>query len=155
MTLFTSFKGRISRSDFWLGFLGLAVVSVVVGLTLFAALSQGLASKIIQLLVLGVVLYVWAAVITKRLHDRGKSAIPYAIIFLAPGFVSSFMKIFMIGYTPIDIGGAEIAMPGQGALIVTYISIAVGIWMLVELGFLKGSDETNRFGQSPLAEAQS
>lgn len=149
MTLFTSFDGRISRRGFWLGFLGMTVIAIVVGLGLLSILPSGLGSKIVQLAVMAVICYIWAAIVIKRLHDRNKPGLPYAAIFMAPGILSSVMKIFMIGHTSMDIGGMEIAVPGMTALIISYVSIAVGLWMLVELGFLKGTSGENRYGPDP------
>ena len=153
MTLFTSFDGRISRHTFWLGFLVMAVIGVAVGLGLFAALPAGLGMRIVQLIVVVAMCYIWAAVVVKRLHHRDKPAVPYAVIFLGPAILNSVMTIFLIGYTAVDIAGVAVAVPGRSAMIVTYVSIAVSLWMIVELGFLKGTSGENRFGPDPLAAA--
>jgi len=153
MTLFTGFDGRISRRTFWLGFLVMAVIGVAVGLGLLAILPSGAGLKIVQLIVLAAMCYIWAAVVVKRLHDRNKPAIPYAVIFLGPAILNSVMKVFLIGHTAVDVAGIEVAVPGLPALIVSYVSIAVSLWMLVELGFLKGTSGDNRYGPDPLAVA--
>lgn len=153
MALFTSFDGRISRRAFWLGFLVMAVVGVAIGLGLLAALPAGMGLKIVQLIVLAAMCYIWAAVVVKRLHDRDKPAMPYAVIFLGPAILNSVMKIFLIGHTAVDIAGVEVAVPGLPAMIVTYVSIAVSLWMIVELGFFKGASGENRYGPDPLAAA--
>ncbi len=153
MALFTSFDGRISRRAFWLGFLVMAVVGVAIGLGLLAVLPAGMGLKIVQLIVLAAMCYIWAAVVVKRLHDRDKPAVPYAIVFLGPAILNSVMKVFLIGHTAVDIAGVEVAVPGLPALIVTYVSIAVSLWMIVELGFFKGTSGGNRYGPDPLAAA--
>ncbi len=129
----------------------MGVVAVILGLGLLAILPSGVGLKIVQLVAVLAFMFVWAAVIIKRLHDRNKPALPYAAIFMAPGVLNSIMKIFLIDHTAMDVGGMEFAVPGIWALAVTYVSMAVGLWMLIELGFLKGTPGENRFGSDPLA----
>lgn len=150
MALFTRFDGRIARPGFWLGFLGMAVVGIAIALGLLAVLPSGAGGQIVELVAFAGFCYIWAAVVIKRLHDRNKPALPYAVIFLAPAVLNTLMKIFLIGYTAVDVGGVEVAVPGRPAMIVAFVALAVSLWMVVELGFLKGTDGENRFGPDPL-----
>jgi len=153
MELFTSFKGRISRQSFWIGCLGMGVLATALGFGLIAILPSGFGLKAVQLVILAGVCYVWAAIVVKRLHDRDKPALPFAIIFIAPNIMGSVMKVLMIDHTIIDVAGVDFAMPGPVAMTVTYISLAIAIWMVIELGLLKGTQGTNRFGPDPLDQA--
>lgn len=146
MELFTRFDGRISRQSFWLGFLGVGVLAVAFGLALLAVLPAGAGLKTVQIIAAAGVGYMVAALVVKRLHDRGKPAIPLAVVFLGPSFLSTIMKVFFIDHTVIDIAGMEVAVPGFWALIVTYVSMATSLWMVVELGFRRGTQGENEFG---------
>lgn len=150
IALFTSFDGRIARRGFWLGFLGMAVVGIAIALGLLAILPSGTGRQIVELVAFGCFCYIWAAVMTKRLHDRNKSAVPYTILFLAPAVLNTLMKIFLIGYTAVNVGGVEVAVPGRPAMVVGFIALAVSLWMIVELGFLRGTAGENRYGPDPL-----
>ena len=122
MDLFFSLQGRIGRGKFWLGLLGLIVLSIVLNVVLGIA---GLTSDVdpvtgqpgsgfwIGMLIL-MVLTIWPSICVygKRYHDRDKSAW-WILIALVP----------IIG----------------------------GIWMLIECGLLRGTDGPNRFGEDPLA----
>jgi uncharacterized membrane protein YhaH (DUF805 family) len=163
MELFTSFNGRISRKGFWLGFLAMVAVAVVAGLVMLqispvaavgmnAAASDGIMVMLVQLAMAVVITYFWSAIIVKRLHDRGKSAMPWAIVFMAPGILLQIMSIFKIGYSAEELAGTQIMIPGIGATVVTLVTVAVGLWMIVELGFLKGSPGDNAYGPSPVGE---
>ena len=74
--LFTSFEGRIERSDWWKGFVGLLVLQFISWL-LFG--DDGLLAFVASVLLLlaGLALHL------KRLHDRGKSW-PWLLLLLIP-----------------------------------------------------------------------
>ena len=76
---------------------------------------------------------------------------PWAIVFIAPGVLMQVMSIFKIGYSAEELAGTQIMIPGIGATLVT---VAVGLWMIVELGFLKGTPGDNAYGPNPSGEAQ-
>jgi uncharacterized membrane protein YhaH (DUF805 family) len=123
-----SFKGRISRSEYWLkGFLILLPFYMLngilsyVGSTVFDTdLANSGAAKwnvamILSLLLTVLSLWPHLAVIVKRWHDRNRSAW-WLLTLLIP--------------------------------IVNWIT---AIWILIEVWFVKGTDGPNRFGQDPLA----
>ena len=153
MHLFTSFDGRISRKGFWLGFLGIAVISTVIGVGMISILPGGIALILGQIIVSAGVIYIWSAVLVKRLHDRGKPGVPWAVIFVAPSVLMQIMSIFKIGYSPVELAGAEMMVPGMGALAVMWFATAVALWMVIELGFLKGTAGDNAYGPNPLGAA--
>ena len=152
MKLLTTFEGRISRKSFWLGLLVVIILSVVVS---FAALSivanGGFVGRLISLILSLVLLYPMAAISIKRLHDRGKPAMPWVAIFFVPGIIFNILSLFQIGFTTMEIVGNQIQVPGTGAYIMMLIMTAVGLWMLIDLGFLRGTSGENQFGADPLA----
>jgi uncharacterized membrane protein YhaH (DUF805 family) len=115
MHLLTSFQGRIRRLHWWLGLLGVGVVFGVLYsiLASMSGMAQGSPNGL-MLALMGVLylvyLYVWAAIMVKRAHDRDKTGW-FVLIILIP----------LIG----------------------------AIWILIEFGFLDGTQGPNRFGPSP------
>lgn len=152
MKLFTSFEGRISRKSFWFGLLVIIALSIVVSWALLPlALSGGIGIQLLLFALSFALLYPMVAVAVKRLHDRNKAAVPWAIIFFAPGVLANFLSTFKIGYSTIELVGQQIPVPGTAAYIVLLLAMVAGLWMLIELGFLRGTKGTNQYGEDPLA----
>ncbi len=147
--MFTNFDGRISRKGFWMGFLGLIVAVLIAGRGMISILPGGIVPMLAQIVVSVGSLYIWSAVVVKRLHDRDKPAMPWAVLFLAPGVLLQIMSMFKIGYRAVKVAGAQFMVPGTGATMVMWLSMAVGLWMFVELGFLKGTPGENSYGPDP------
>ena len=173
MKLLTSFEGRIRRRDFWLGLLALIVLNAALAFLVVPPLMLALGATVgywlSVLLVYGVSLFVYAALATKRLHDRGKPAVPWVPIFLGVPLVVTVAQLLGIGFELLAVpagetGGAlnarpipdsggmvEIARPeGVLGLLLTGAAIVVSLWALVELGFRRGTDGPNRYGPDPL-----
>lgn len=152
MELFTSFEGRISRKSFWLGLIGITIIGLVLSMGLLPIIgSGGVIVGVVQFILTAGIFYLWAAVVVKRLHDRNKAAVPWAVIFMAPGAVLAVMNILRIDYHMMDVAGTSILVPGAIAMTVTWISTLFSLWMIVELGFLKGTPGQNKYGMNPLA----
>ena len=172
MELFTSFDGRIPRGSFWLGILGIIVASFA-AIFILGAIFAGMGSvpSIIPLIISLLLLYPAVAISVKRLHDRNKPAMPWIAIFFLPGFIANIMQSFQIDYTMMSMeelanaggmqdtggmmamlgmGAQDILIPGKIAMAVGFISMIVGLWALVELGFLKGTTGENSYGPDPL-----
>ncbi len=152
MELFTKFDGRVSRKGFWMGFLGILAVSLGAGWLMLSLPLAGIVLTLVQIILSAGILFIWSAVLVKRLHDRNKPAVPWLVIFLAPSVLYQIMGIFKIGYKPMELAGNVFMVPGTGAMVMMWVSIAVGVWMVVELGFFKGTAGENRYGPDPLAE---
>ncbi len=144
---FFSFRGRINRAKYWLALLIFFIVDVVLGLLEFA-LGNAVTFHIFSFLVNLAVLVATIAVSTKRLHDRDRSAWWLFLFFMGP-------VLFAV------VGGA-IMWAGAGSEEWSFLfflvrlcllgGFALGIWGLVEMGFLRGTAGYNRFGPDPLGK---
>jgi uncharacterized membrane protein YhaH (DUF805 family) len=132
--LLFSFHGRINRAPYWLT--TLAIFAIVVALAVLGALSGGLGGLVLVLLVLYIpLLWTGLAIGAKRLHDRGKSAWWLLVFYVLPSVL----------------GGIADHLGGAG-FIFHIAAAAVGIWGLVELGFLRGTVGPNQYGPDPLQQ---
>lgn len=137
--LFFSFSGRINRAKYWLASILLLLaflLLIFVALVPFAISADELTIVVlVPLLVIGAgVMISGLAIASKRLHDRNKSAWWLLLFYVAPGFLGAI---------------------GDVGLILHFISFAISIWALIELGFLRGTAGANRFGPDPLANVGS
>ncbi|ELK3678160.1 DUF805 domain-containing protein [Vibrio fluvialis] len=136
-TLLFSFQGRIGRQTYWIWNVCyyLAIVSVIVLLNRWL---PGLAPHVLPLFML-LILVPDLAVTAKRWHDRDKSS--WWLLLNVP---------LVIGRMTVPMG--EASMTTTPNLLDTGISLAAllcGSWILIECGFLAGSDGDNRFGKAP------
>ena len=160
MDLFLSFEGRIARGRWWLGVIVLIVAIIVVNAVIAALFGGGFIGSVLALLVTLGAFYPVLALATKRLADRGKPPMPRLAIFYGPSVLALIMSTFNIGYRPMSAphmqdmpmgmgNGADVMVPGAFAGLVALISLIVGIWALIELGFLRGDPEDNAYGPAP------
>lgn len=123
--LLVSPAGRISRTPAWIG---------VGALFLISALYEAAAGTSLRLLTFWIVypllLASAACVLSKRLHDRGRSGWWAALILFA---------LLLVWPSP------------HGAAAV--LALPVLVWAVVELGVLSGEQGANRFGPNPAAVA--
>ncbi|MBY7853863.1 DUF805 domain-containing protein [Vibrio fluvialis] len=136
-TLLFSFQGRIGRQTYWIWNVCyyLAIVSMIVLLNRWL---PGLAPYVLPLFML-LILVPDLAVTAKRWHDRDKSS--WWLLLNVP---------LVIGRMTVPMG--EASMTTTPNLLDTGISLAAllcGSWILIECGFLAGSDGDNRFGKAP------
>jgi len=123
--LFLSASGRLARTRFWIASAVLVAVAA-----LYEAWVGATLHWLTGWLVYPALLYAGACVLSKRLHDRGRSGWWAALILFA---------LIAVWPTP----------HGIGALIFTLI---LG-WAVIELGVMQSEAGANRFGPSPLASA--
>ena len=162
MSMFTGFAGRINRAKWWIGTIILAVVGIILYFILAAVFGMGaltdpaqIASMmrtvaILQIVLLAILAYPTTALMMKRLNDRDRPSY-FAYIFWAPTVLSVLGGLFGLTMTTMDMGG--VAVPTQSGLgwILSIAGLAVGIWALIELGILKGTEGPNQHGPDPLA----
>jgi len=133
------FDGRLSRLGFWRGYLLLGVlgaIALVVGLLAIMGFGSWGAVFLAPLLPLVIASI---AIIVRRLHDRGKSA-----LWLLPFVIGPFL----VGLWLNTEGKGQAGGP---MLLVALTSLILNIWGLVEIGFLGGTRGVNRFGEAPAA----
>jgi uncharacterized membrane protein YhaH (DUF805 family) len=144
--LLTGFGGRIRRRDFWIGLIVLLAVEVVLSLSFVGIMRPtGATEGELAALWLGLAILVWvsAALIVKRLHDRDKSALWYPLYGLAPAIA------YELGVTFSSNISNELSPAQMGFWL---LSLALWIWAIVELGFFRGTPGPNRFGPNPLGQ---
>jgi uncharacterized membrane protein YhaH (DUF805 family) len=171
------FSGRINRAKQWaillVGFtfeilLGIAF-SLVVGFEAittapslfdFLALPQFHTFLLLAGALYLLMLYIAAAVMTKRLHDRNKSAwwllvfMVLPVIFGIPRYIEMFG---MLSHFSEFIKAAQ-QHPGQPPFVESPLailgggaSLIVSLWAFVELFCLPGTAGDNQYGPDPLA----
>jgi uncharacterized membrane protein YhaH (DUF805 family) len=136
--LLFSFRGRPNRGPYWLAWIAVGLVSLVWSVGSFVIIGK---SAIVVLSVLDFVPGIWIslALMSKRLHDRDKSAWWLLLFYLVPPVLQVIGQLL-----------------GSARLILDPIAGGIGIWAIIELGFLRGTDGPNKFGPDPsLAQAPS
>ncbi len=118
--LFFSSSGRMPRLPF------LVAMAVIIGaLLLFENAAPQIVQNLTALFFYAGLLFSSACVLSKRLHDRGRSGWWAALVLLAFGMVwpqpSGLRSLFLL----------------------------VIVWSVVELGLMPGEEGANRFGANP------
>ena len=133
-----SFERRANRARYWLTVLALYAALFVTGLIAFSVPVLGVVVGL-----LGFVAALWAgtSVAIRRLHDRGKSGWWLLPMYL-PVLVFSGLSELMQDSS------------GEPNIALAALSLPFSIWILVELGCLKGTVGPNRFGPDPLAPSE-
>jgi uncharacterized membrane protein YhaH (DUF805 family) len=141
--LLFSFKGRATRAQFWLGSIAPLVVFALLALSMGSTIAHFSASPNpdpmsvigaigfqVILVLAGLVVCIWitAALYTKRLHDRNKSAIWLLAIYLPP--VMGVMSLIFVHEAIIIMG------------LLCWVS---NLWNFIELGCMSGTPGPNRF----------
>ena len=122
--LFLSAAGRIGRTPFLI-----ACAFLIAGAAIYEAWVGATLHWLTGWFVYPFLLYCGACVLSKRLHDRGRSGWWAALVLFA---------LVAVWPTP----------HGFGAFIFSLILV----WAAVELGVMQSEAGANRFGPSPLAQ---
>jgi uncharacterized membrane protein YhaH (DUF805 family) len=130
------FESRLSRVDYWHAYLTLSIVAAVSWcLGLFAILAVGAWGAVLMipmpLSLLGSV-----AIAVRRLHDRGKSGWWVLPLVVVPVLIALGLSAQT----------ASAASPGL-ILLASVVNLGLSIWGWVEIGFLRGRAEANRYGE--------
>jgi len=137
--LFLTFGGRLNRQPYWLGYLAIFATLVIVGAGPVYFLGPGEGATIWIVVVVFVCAVAGAAISVKRLHDRGKSSWWLLLFYVVPGLLSSFAGR--------SVDGSNIWW------MLTIALFTVSVWGLVEMGFLRGGRQANKYGPDPLANS--
>ena len=142
MSLLLSVAGRIPRYRWWIGTLAVSAFVLFVFLLLSAIFGAGFvrsANGRAALFVLQLVwLYPYYCLAGKRFQDRAKPA-NFALIWIGPQLLSLLL----------DNSGLT-GVPNLVAYAFATFNFVVGMWFLVELGFLRGTVGPNRYGPDPV-----
>jgi uncharacterized membrane protein YhaH (DUF805 family) len=171
---FIGFEGRLNRQPFWISAIVLAVISIVISLVILPIVGfsvmpnmptigadtspEDIAAAIsaaqsragwVSLVMFLIFAYPTAAISIKRRHDRNSSGID-VWIYLALGIVVQLISALGIGMTTMQVGTTTVPMPGPIVTTAGVILGIYGIYLLVVLGFLKGTAGPNQYGPDPL-----
>jgi uncharacterized membrane protein YhaH (DUF805 family) len=160
--LLFSFKGRVQRLYFWLTSLIVGVVTSMVS-SAMESVAQSFGFGFIDpdtnafepsvplgllLSVVGVLnLWINYALAAKRLHDRSRSGwwllAPTVTLLIAIAFAFVTLSLPEHQREPWNTIG----------IIFVFATVALGLWLVLEIGFLRGTQGANLFGSDPLAPA--
>jgi uncharacterized membrane protein YhaH (DUF805 family) len=152
---FVGFDGRINRQKWWIGVVVLIVVAIVLNFILGAimggsmltleqltdpAVMQSLAQKAgWQSLIIGLITaYPYIALSVNRRHDRNNK-----------GYDAIGLIVFSLLWSLVQALGVVSAI-GTGGMIISVIFLIYAIYILVQVGFLKGTAGPNTYGPDPL-----
>jgi uncharacterized membrane protein YhaH (DUF805 family) len=135
--LYNCFEGRIGRKTFWIAVAVLSVAEIAAHFV--AELIQGdRLSAIVDL----AFVYPEFAVAVKRAHDRNMP-----VLFLIAFFAASAVLDLL---TVLELTGTDDQPSSISVLIAVPFSI-LALFLLVELGFRRGTPGPNQYGPDPLA----
>ena len=127
--LYLNFEGRINRQPFWLGLLALIIVQWIVmfivatllGVSLMPTVDPNIAPDVAASMAIKAMIPIWIV----------------SLLFLYPA-----LAVYTKRWHDRD-------KSGWWTLIIL-VPLIGAIWVLVECGFLRGTDGPNRFGNDPL-----
>jgi len=138
---YLSFQGRLNRKPYWL--MSLVLVGIALGAFIVIAMLAALLPILWILAAPLVIVVIWSSfsISTRRLHDRNKSAWWLLLYSGVPGLLGGLQSL------------AELSRaPAGPANLLGFISFCISMWMLVDLGIMKGRPGANRFGDDPLGQ---
>jgi len=154
--LYTTFSGRISRKTFWIGVVGIVIASIVLNIILGIVglgFGAGPTSAAWGSLIVFVILAVPALAISiKRRHDRNGSGND-VIVYYALTLISLLVQALGFGYTTTDVGGVAMPVPTMTLTIFLSVLGIFALYLLVVLGFLRGTAGPNQYGADPVGGA--
>lgn len=136
LQLLFGFSGRVNRAKYWLTFViyFIALFVLYILFSLFFSFPTDLLGLLLVFSVPFIPIIISSiAVGIERLHDRNKSGWWLLVFYLLPGAIGNIGP-----YTGLD-------------FVFQLASLALSIWALVELGFLRGTPGRNQYGPDPLA----
>lgn len=173
---FTTTTGRINRQPFWIGVIILIVINIVISLLILPLVGLGMpnmatlatatdpaaamasiegaikASAWGSLIVFLILAYPYYALAVKRRHDKDNAGLD-VLIYLVLTAVLLLLQALGFAYTMSDVGGTMVPMPSMLFSVFGIVLGIYGIYLLVVLGFLKGTTGPNQYGPDPLGGA--
>jgi len=136
--LLASFDGRINRKSFWIAMAALTVAEIF-GHLLAEEIQGDRLSAIVDL----AYTYPEFAVAVKRAHDRNMS-LWLLILFFGAGAMLDLLTV-------LELTGTD-DQPSTLSLFIALPFTVLGLALLVELGFRKGTPGPNQYGPDPLTK---
>jgi uncharacterized membrane protein YhaH (DUF805 family) len=150
--LYLSSDGRISRKTWWIGTIILIVATLVLYFIL-GLVGLGLTSRWGPIIAYLIVIVPTLNLGVKRRHDRDNNGNDYRIL-IGLYAVLTLLQVLGIGYTVTDLGNGMVAMvPDMWMSVITIVVSLYGLYLLIQMGFLKGTPGTNTYGADPLGYA--
>lgn len=167
-SMFTRFDGRIGRRSWWIGTLIVMAVSLVLYFVIGGLMGGGLTADpekilepgflegymrqqaLLQLIMLALVAYPVTALMSKRLNDRDRPSW-LKWLFWLPSVLNIVLTFAGLTMTATEISGVMVPVPTALSTVLGIASAIIGLWALIELGFLRGTAGPNRHGPDPLA----
>lgn len=158
--LYGATTGEIGRKAWWLGAIGLMIVSLIVNIMLgvvagFTGLSaSSFGVGLFSLVSLAILFWPYYALTLKRLNDRGRPHLLFWI-FITPALLSAVLKLLGVsgkmGVVEIFGQSAPTFEPNMIGKAVGAAAGIIGLWALVELGILRGDRPGQNAAPAPLA----
>lgn len=146
--LYTTTDGRLSRKEWWIGVVGLIIASIILGMV-----GLGGASGWGQLIAYVILFYPGWCIGIKRRQDRDNNATDFKVLMGLSGLLT-LLQALGIGVTMTDMGNGIVMPTPDMWMSVLYLLLGIfGIYMLVQLGFLRGTPGPNSYGPDPLGYA--
>jgi uncharacterized membrane protein YhaH (DUF805 family) len=136
--LFNSFDGRISRQTFWTAMVALLIAEIFAHMIAEAIQGDRL-SAIVDL----AFTYPEFAIAAKRGHDR-ETPMWLLIIFFGAGAVLDLLAVLELSGTDEE--------PSMLSIFIAVPFTVLGLALLIELGFRRGTVGSNQYGPDPLAK---
>jgi uncharacterized membrane protein YhaH (DUF805 family) len=136
--LYNSFDGRIGRQTFWLA-MGVLLIAEIFGHILAEEIQGDRLSAIVDL----AYTYPEFAVATKRAHDRN---LP---LWLLIAFFGASAVLDLL--TVLELTGTD-EEPSMASIAIALPFTVLGVALLVELGFRRGTIGPNQYGPDPLGK---
>src|SRR5262249_12503387 len=146
------FSGRINRAKYWLWILLYFIAAIIVAVVIYVVNSP-MAGNIVQLAFSIAAFVSSLAVMTKRLHDRAKSAWWLLIYVLIPSIllgVGGGLAMYGMMSGAMTTGSADLSGMQLTAGILVLAAGVFLIWAFVDLCCLRGTIGSNQYGPDPL-----
>ena len=137
--LLNSFDGRISRKTFWIAMGALTVAEIFAHIVAEAIQGDRL-SAIVDL----AFTYPEFAIAVKRGHDR-EMPLWLLVVFFGAGAVLDLLTVLQLNGTDEE--------PSMLSIFIAVPFTVLGLALLVELGFRRGTVGPNQYGPDPLANS--
>jgi len=172
---FIGFDGRLNRQPFWISAIVIAVAGAIINWILLSvtgansigdiqtlvsggATPEQVTTKLLELssragwvslITFVILLYPVAAISIKRRHDKGNSGLD-VWIYMGLTLILGLVQALGLGMSTMDVGGVTVPVPSTLMTVITVVVGIYAIYLLVVLGFLKGTAGPNSYGPDPL-----